>query len=82
MANPVGGRGHKAPYATTHVRVPEPVKREVEWLIADYKADRPGLYVGRERLIEICRDIMKQKKSARQSLNKLLTTLLDEEITL
>lgn len=82
MANPVGGRGHKAPYTTTHVRVPEPVKTEVEKLIADYKAGSPGLYVGRDELIEMCRVILTQKKSAKHSLNKLLTTLLNVDIAL
>jgi Arc/MetJ-type ribon-helix-helix transcriptional regulator len=82
MANPVGGRGHKAPYTTTHVRVPEPVKTEVERLVADYKAECPGRYVSRDELIEICQAILIQKKSAKQSLNKLLTTLFSEDVTL
>jgi hypothetical protein len=33
-----GGRGHKAPYKSTHVRVPEPIKDKVEKLIDEYKA--------------------------------------------
>lgn len=78
MANPVGGRGHKAPYVTTHVRVPEPVKTEVERLIGDYKAGNLGIYLSRDELTNLCKHIMRQKKSTRQSLNKLLTTLLGE----
>lgn len=78
MANPIGGRGHKAPYITTHVRVPEPVKAEVERLISDYKAGNLGIYVGSSELIDLCQDIMRQKKSTKQSLNKLLTALLGE----
>jgi len=78
MSSPVGGRGHKAPYLTTHVRVPEPVKPEVERLISDYKAGNLGVYVSRHDLTSICKDIMRQKKSARQSLNNLLTALLGE----
>lgn len=33
----VGGRGKKAPYITTHVRVPEPIKSHIESLISEYK---------------------------------------------
>lgn len=78
MSNPVGGRGHKAPYLTTHVRVPEPVKPEVERLISDYKAGNLGIYLSRDKLTGLCKDIMRQKKSAKDSLNKLLTALLGE----
>lgn len=38
MDKPVGGRGHKAPYETTQVRVPVPIKPQVEKLIAQYRA--------------------------------------------
>ena len=37
MDRPVGGRGIKAPYQTTHIRVPLPVKAEVEKLIDEYR---------------------------------------------
>jgi hypothetical protein len=37
MVKPVGGRGIKAPYKTTHVRVPIPVKHEVERLIEQFR---------------------------------------------
>jgi len=82
MANPVGGRGHRAPYTTTHVRVPEPVKADVERLVADYKAGSPGCYIGKDELMELCRTIASQRKSAKQSLNKLLTTLLGDDVVL
>jgi hypothetical protein len=32
-----GGPGHRAPYRTTHLRVPEPIKDQVQTLIDDYK---------------------------------------------
>lgn len=32
-----GGPGHRAPYRTTHLRVPEPIKNKVQLLIDDYK---------------------------------------------
>jgi len=75
-----GGRGHKAPYQTTHVRVPEPIKPMVERIVDDYKNDLPFLYISRDRMIELCHQIASQKKSARQSLNKLLTTLFDDYV--
>lgn len=32
-----GGRGNKAPYQTTHIRIPEPLKPEIEAIVADFK---------------------------------------------
>jgi hypothetical protein len=32
-----GGRGHVAPYETTHVRIPKPLKEPITLLIEDYK---------------------------------------------
>lgn len=48
-----GGPGHRAPYRTTHLRVPEPIKDQIQAIIDDYKMgalakqpatlpDRPG----------------------------------------
>lgn len=37
MTRPVGGRGHKAPYLTTNVRVPVPVKHIVEEVSERYR---------------------------------------------
>jgi hypothetical protein len=58
------------------------VKADVERLVSDYKADCPGCYIGRDELVELCRTIASQKKSAKQSLNKLLTTLLGDSVAL
>lgn len=33
-----GGRGQKLPYEQTHVRVPLPVKKQVQKIIDDYRA--------------------------------------------
>lgn len=38
MIKPKGGRGQKAPYETAQVRVPVPIKSEVERLIDSYRA--------------------------------------------
>lgn len=37
MGKPVGGRGHKADYKTTHVRIPETIKPLVDSLSNDYR---------------------------------------------
>lgn len=37
MTKPVGGRGIKAPYESTHVRVPMPIKKEVQALIDEFR---------------------------------------------
>lgn len=37
MSKPVGGRGKKAPYETTHMRVPVELKAEFEQRIAQYR---------------------------------------------
>ncbi len=37
MVKPRGGRGNKAPYETTQMRVPIPIKPELESLIAAYR---------------------------------------------
>lgn len=38
MTKAKGGRGQKAPYEQTHVRVPLPVKDQVQRIIDDYRA--------------------------------------------
>jgi len=37
MVKPVGGRGIKAPYESTHVRVPLPIKADVQALIDEFR---------------------------------------------
>ncbi len=37
MVKPVGGRGNKAPYESTHVRVPVPIKSQVQALIDEFR---------------------------------------------
>lgn len=80
-----GGRGVKAPYESTHVRVPVPIKEEVEKLIEQFKSGQkkeekqlPSL----EESIEVARRILNQKKSARVSIQSLLTSIYGEDVTL
>jgi hypothetical protein len=43
MKKPVGGRGKKAPYETTHVRVPVNIKPQVEKLIQEFRDNQNQL---------------------------------------
>lgn len=86
----IGGRGHKADFPTIAKRVPIAIQTEIDRLIEDmYKSiDRnielPFQYLPSvEDLIAICLHILKSKKSASKSLEKLLVHLYkDESITL
>jgi deoxyribodipyrimidine photolyase-like uncharacterized protein len=37
MDKPIGGRGKKAPYETTHVRIPVDLKAQVEKLVEEFR---------------------------------------------
>jgi hypothetical protein len=36
MTKPIGGRGKKAPYISTHARIPEPIKSHVDVLVSAF----------------------------------------------
>lgn len=57
MPKPVGGRGIKAPYETTHVRVPIPIKGKVQALIDEF---RDG-YIGQSEKSSTSLDESKSK---------------------
>ena len=79
-----GGRGVKAPYETTHVRIPVAIKEQVETLSAAYKDGTLEKLnnISRDEVINIARTILKKKKSARISLESLLTSIYGEDIHL
>lgn len=89
---PKGGYKAVAPYETTHVRVPVPLKAAVEKLIEEYRdcvltgtipADDPAKVIDRvyvDRVVEVARAILKKKKSARQTLAFLLTSVYNVDI--
>jgi len=86
MSKPSGGRGKKAPYITTHMRVPEPIKAEVQRLIdrfhgTEVEASEKPL-TSLPEAMAIAQSILLQKKSARVSMEKLLTALYHTEIKL
>lgn len=86
MAVPKGGRGHKAPYETTHVRVPVPIKEEVERLILAFKDDEQADSIKHPidlaEATVLAKKILSQKKSARVSMENLLTAIYGVKATL
>jgi hypothetical protein len=86
MTKPAGGRGKKAPYQTTHMRVPEPIKPEVQRLIDRFHGNdvdhSENSLTSLDEAIVLAQAVMLQKKGARISLQKLLTALYRREIHL
>jgi hypothetical protein len=113
MNKPVGGRGKKAPYESTHIRIPEPIKYRVEELKALYVNDNleqhdkliaenqyladehRKLLTGNNQVsdsqektlptldeaVEIAIKELAKKKSARETVAKLLTALYSQIVT-
>ncbi len=81
-----GGRGVKAPYQSTHVRIPLPIKDKVEALSQAYKDgilnDDENSILSLEEAIKKSHSILKGKKSARLSMEKLLSAIYGEEVKL
>lgn len=80
-----GGRGVKAPYETTHVRVPVPIKDKVQQIIDDYKngiSSNDDELVDYQQALDLAKQILSQKKSAKISLQKLLTGIYSKETVL
>lgn len=86
MSKPTGGRGIKAPYETTHIRVPVPIKSDVQRLIdrfrdgGDSRTENPLTTL--EDAVSIAKGILMQKKSARVSMQKLLTAIYGQDVEL
>lgn len=95
-----GGRGKQAPYVSTHVRTPEPIKPTLEPIIERFRTmvDKDGLtveqateqieaqplegYYSREQILEAARSGLKQKKGAWVSMQKALTALFGEDVSI
>lgn len=83
-----GGRGKKLPWRTTHVRCPEPIADEVRRIIDIWKAEQlegdstqQKTPIVSDEVVEIVKKILRSKKSARVSIERLLTEL-GYEVTL
>jgi len=77
-----GGRGKKADYESKVIRVPLPIIGEVENLIENFHNDLSSNTlavstdsISLESAIEIATNILKSKKSAKESVRKLLQVL-------
>lgn len=77
-----GGRGKKADYESKVIRVPLPIIGEVENLIENFHNDLSTNTlavstdsISLESAIEIAANILKSKKSAKESVRKLLQVL-------
>lgn len=77
-----GGRGVKAPWTTTHVRIPEPIKVRVEAMSQAFKDGELNEPIAYDEALEVAQAILKKKKSARVSMESLLTAIYGKEITL
>lgn len=106
-----GGRGKKAPYETTHIRVPDQLKPLVEMMAEGYKerveadgiqevtpayiegvkaavnhlqdflSPSSGVVLPMAQAKTLAADLVRQKKSASDSLAKLLTAIYGVEIS-
>jgi len=98
MAYSKGGRGRQAPYTSTHVRVPDPLKVEIERLIHQWRSlvdsgdlspteavtevfnEGGNTELSIDEAISKAKEILKQKKSANESMTKLLTAIYAVEL--
>ena len=88
MNKPLGGRGKKAPYETTHLRIPLPIKADIEKLIENYRLSViDGIETHDNGLMSVedakllTRKLIKAKTSKIDTLIKLLTSIYSVEIT-
>lgn len=85
MSDNKGGRGKKASYETTHVRIPVPIKEIVEKLSTDYKEGKLVVQVDAitsDQAIEEAKRIMKSKRSAKVSMQNLLKAIYSIDVEL
>ena len=88
MNKPLGGRGKKAPYETTHLRIPLPIKTDIEKLIDNYRLSViDGIETHDNGLMSVedakllTRKLIKSKTSKIDTLIKLLTSIYGVEIS-
>jgi hypothetical protein len=77
-----GGAGVKAPYETTHVRIPVPIKEKVAALSQAYKDGVLNEPLQLSEAIQLAKHILAQKKSASKSIKSLLTGIYGCDVEL
>lgn len=92
---PRGGRGQRAPYETTTIRVPKPILTDVEQLIDQYRAQVMGgedvrkahknVVLDQKLDLEaakgLAQKLLRAKTSKVETVAKLLSAIYGEEIT-
>lgn len=81
-----GGRGVKAPYSSRTVRVPDPVREQVDKVIEDFYSDsvetQNNIILQTEEAIVTARQILVNNKTSKRStqycLEKLLQTIYSD----
>lgn len=88
MTKPMGGRGKRAPYETTHMRVPLPLKNQIEQLIEDYRLsildgiDRPSSeLIPIDEALVIAQKLLRSKTAKNETIAKLLTSIYKTEVS-
>jgi hypothetical protein len=87
---PRGGRGQRAPYETTTVRVPKPILSDVEQLIGQYRAQVLGgenmvsdQKLDLEAAIIKSQELLGDKKASKKvTIKKLLEAIYGQQIKL
>lgn len=83
MAVCKGGRGIKAPYKTTHVRIPIDIKERVEYLSQAFKeGSLSNESISLDEAIEVAEGILKENRSLKLSMENLLTVIYGKSISL
>lgn len=88
MDKPVGGRGKKAPYVSTHVRIPEPIKPVVQELIRRFHAGEPIAFkqptlLSLEDSVKLVNGILRSKRgNKKDQFEKLLTAIYGVDVSL
>ena len=88
MTKPMGGRGKRAPYETTHMRVPLPLKTQIEQLIEDYRLsildgiDRPSSeLIPLDEALIIAQKLLRSKTAKNDTVAKLLTSIYKTDVS-
>jgi len=75
MLKPVGGRGKKLPFESKTKRIPEPLEGQVDEIVNEFyrrEFQVSKLPVNLEEALEVSKQVIKQKKGARDSIKALL----------
>ena len=88
MTKPIGGRGKKAPYETTHIRVPVNLKPQIESLIEAYRLSvidgidsQESEVMAMGEAIELSKKLLRGKTSKIDTVVKLLTSIYHTEVS-